>query len=183
MMLAVYAALLILSLAEVGCKDAGKPPFVESQYDVLYLSTTHTRQRVGDLSTDLGSGDLYGYCNARKSGGTYAISVLVADSATWPTPAWKVRFQGIQWPEDSTTSVTCDHVEIFDERTGSDDIPCAGGDAGTCQVTVSRNEDLKDTVQIWFSCNEFDTNVSTGGVPNTMSIRSGAMQIQNCDGF
>lgn len=172
-----------LALAGGGCADDPKPAFVEAQYTVEYLSRSDPRQRVGELSENLGGGDFYGYCSATTSSGVKTISIQVADPASWPTVDWMVKFHRITWPVDSPDSVTCDHIEIFDETVGSDAIPCGGGAEGTCQVTVSRNEDLKHTVQVWFTCNEFETNVSTGGVPNTMSISSGALQIQNCDGF
>lgn len=172
-----------LALAGGGCSEDKKPAFVEAQYTVEYLSASRTRQRVGELSQDLGAGDFYGYCSATTSSGVKTINIQIADPASWPTVDWMVKFHRLEWPVDSTASVTCDHIEIYDETVGSDSIPCGGGAEGTCQVTVSRNEDLKDTVQVWFTCNEFNTNVSTGGVPNKMSISSGAVQVQNCSGF
>lgn len=177
----IAVAGLAAFLAMSGCEEAKKPSYVEAQYDVEYLSMTDTRVWVGDLSQNLGEGDYYGYCSATTSSGVKTISVLVADSIGWPNPDWMIKFHRLEWPVDSPASVTCDHVEIFDEQTGSDNIPCAGDDS--CQITISRNEDLKNTVQLWFTCSEFDTNVSTGGVPNRMAIANGAMQIQHCRGF
>ena len=174
-----------LALAGGGCADDPKPAFVEAQYTVEYLSRSDTRQRVGELSENLGGGDFYGYCSATTSSGVKTISIQVADPNSWPTVDWMLKFDRLVWPVDSTTSVTCDKIEIYDETVGSASIPCSSAEGG-CTVTVSRNEDLKDTVQIWFSCNEFETNVSTGGVPNKMSVNRDSMaaiQVQNCDGF
>jgi hypothetical protein len=160
-----------------------EPPFVEAQYTVEYLSGSRVRTRVGELSDSLSGGDFYGYCTALWAGDDATINIQVADPASWPSVVWMVKFHRLEWTEGATASVACDHIEIFDETVGSDFIPCGGGGDGTCQVTVSRNEDLDAAVQVWFSCPAFDTNVSTGGVPNTMSISSGAMQIQHCAGF
>jgi len=182
-LLAGAAMAASLALAGGGCTSDPKPAFVEAQYTVDYLSRSDVRQRVGELSENLGGGDFYGYCSATSSSGVKTINIQIADPDSWPTVDWMVKFHRLSWPVDSTASVTCDHVEIFDATVGSDSIPCGGDAAGGCQVTVSRNEDLKHTVQVWFTCNQFNTNVSTGGVPNKMSISSGAVQIQNCDGF
>jgi hypothetical protein len=139
---------------------------------------------VGILSTRVGSADFYGSCISTGAAAARTISIQVADPATTGMlPRWEIAFAGLQWTEGSTASVACDHVEIWDEQVGSESIPCGGGMPGTCQVTVSRNEELERAVQVWFTCNGFETNVSTGGVPNVMSIASGAMQVRRCSGF
>lgn len=180
---------LLLALLLLGCDSTGigtggpgGSHYLETQYMVEYMGMADTRTRVGTLSGS-GSSDFFGYCRAVQSGDARNIDILVADPATWPTPSWMIMFSGLQWIDGSIRAVTCDHVEIFDETVGSDHVPCGTGMVSTCHVLVSRNPDLDHTVQVWFDCNEFETNVSTGGVPNRMSISSGAMQIQNCGEF
>jgi hypothetical protein len=173
----------LLLAVQVGCQEDKKKPMVTAQYEVHYLASVDTRTRAGSLGTDLGKYDLYGFCGA-VGGDDMVLNVQVSDpTSVGTTPNWELAFRGVQWSEGSTSSVTCEHVEFWDEQVGSEHIPCGGGDAGTCQITVSRSEDIKHTVQFWFSCNDFDTNVSTGGVPNRMTVLSGALQVENCSGF
>jgi len=177
------AVVLLVCVAAIACEEEKKPPYVQAQYYRDYLGSRPLRQRVGSLSESLGKGDFYGYCSAISSGDTKTISVLVADPSGWPNPSWKVQFHRMAWPEGSVASITCDHVEICDDTVCNKDLDCTGDPLTGCQITVSRAEGLKNAVQIWFNCVDFDTDAWTGGVPNKMSIEEGAMQIEHCVGF
>lgn len=177
------AFVMALCVAAIACEEEKKPPYVQAQYQLDYLGPRGLRQHVGSLSEDLGKGDFYGYCSAISSGDSKIVSVLVADKSGWPSPAWKIRFHRVTWPEGSVASVSCDHVEICEETACNDDISCTGDETTGCQITVSRSEGLKNSVDFYFNCVDFDTNQSTGGVPNKMSITDGAMRVEHCVGF
>jgi hypothetical protein len=53
---------------------------------------------------------------------------------------------------------------------------------GTCTVQVQRGEP-KHSVEIYFECENVDTNTSSGGVPVPITVRNGRMLIENCPGM
>ena len=164
-----------------GCQDDTRPPYVQGQWTVEYLGSQTTVTMIGDLAENR-SGDYWGYCRAYERSGQKMISVLLADQG-FPSPVDEVWFTNLAWTEGSAGSVSCEGGQIEHNNHGSDDVSCSCPDGiGCCTVTVQRGEG-KHTAEIFFTCDEFDTRESTGGVPNKMSILNGRMQILNCSGF
>jgi hypothetical protein len=160
-----------------GCTEDAKPPYIQAQYDVTYLGSTETLVMIGKLENNH-SADYRGFCSAVDRDGQLQIRVSVSQQDN--TNA--IVFDELRWTDGAGGCVSCNSVEITYENNVADDIPCCGDGDGLCTVQVQRGEP-KHSVEIYFECENVDTNTSSGGVPVPITVRSGRMLIENCPGM
>ncbi len=174
--LVALVAMLVPAMT-AACADESKPPYVQAQYDVVYMGNTNTVTMVGELA-NTHSSDYRGFCTAVERDGQLQILVQVSEQDN--TDA--VVFDELRWTDGAGGCVSCTSVEITYENNLADDIPCCGGTDGTCNVQVQRGEP-KHSVEIYFDCANVPTNTSSGGTPVPISVRNGRMLIENCSGM
>ena len=173
------AAAFCLALG-AGCTE-DKPLRVQAQYDVTHLGSTNT---VAFLPGTLGDNtkDYRGYCRVADRDGQLHINVLVMRGN-----ADGLMFDTLRWTDGAGGCVSCNSVEITYENNVADDIPCCGDGDGLCDIQVRRGDpeidEPKGSLVFAFSCENVDTNTSSGGVPVPITVRNGRMLIENCSGL
>lgn len=169
-------AALVLVLGS-GCTEEDKTPQVQAQYDVIYMGNTNTVTMIGKLE-NTHSADYRGYCRAMERDGQLQINILVTEQDNTDG----LVFDTLRWTDGTGGCVSCNSVEITYENNVADNVPCCGDGDGLCTVQVQRGEP-KHSIEIYFECENVDTNTSSGGTPVPLSVREGRMLIENCSGI